>query len=41
VVAAGEVSLEGDVKRSVDILASGNADVSGSIGRDLTMAGVA
>jgi hypothetical protein len=39
VVAAGEVSLEGDVKRSVDILASGNADVSGSIGRDLTMAG--
>lgn len=39
VVAAGEVSLEGDVKRSVDILGSGNADVSGSIGRDLTMAG--
>ncbi len=39
VVAAGEVSLEGDVKRSVDILASGTADVSGSIGRDLTMSG--
>jgi hypothetical protein len=39
VVAAGEVSLEGDVKRSVDILASGNTDVSGSIGHDLTMAG--
>jgi len=40
VVAAGDVSIEGDVKRSVDILTSGNADVSGSIGRDLTMAGV-
>src|ERR1022692_4467209 len=40
VAAAGDVSLEGDVKRSVDILTSGNADVSGSIGRDLTMAGV-
>jgi Putative zinc-finger len=39
VAAAGEVSLEGDVQRSVDILASGNADVSGSIGRDLIMAG--
>jgi len=39
VAVAGEVSLEGDVKRSVDILASGNADVSGSIGRDLIMAG--
>ena len=38
--AAGDVSLEGDVKRGVDILASGNADVSGSIGRDLTMSGV-
>ena len=38
--AAGDVSLEGEVKRSVDILTSGNADVSGSIGRDLTMAGV-
>lgn len=40
VCAAGDVSLEGEVKRSVDIFASGNADVSGSIGRDLTMAGV-
>jgi hypothetical protein len=40
VCAAGDVSLEGEVKRSVDILTSGNADVSGSIGRDLTMAGV-
>ena len=39
-VAAGDVSLEGEVKRSVDILTSGNADVSGSIGRDLTMSGV-
>jgi cytoskeletal protein CcmA (bactofilin family) len=39
VAAGGEVSLEGDVKRSVDILASGNTDVTGSIGRDLTMAG--
>jgi hypothetical protein len=38
--AAGDVSLEGEVKRSVDILTSGNAEVSGSIGRDLTMAGV-
>ena len=37
-VAAGEVSLDGEVKRSVNIFA-GNADVSGSIGRDLTMAG--
>ena len=39
VVAAGEVSLEGDVKRSVDIMGSGNADMSGSVGRDLTMFG--
>ena len=38
VVAAGDVSLEGEVKRSVNIF-TGNADVSGSIGRDLTMAG--
>ena len=38
VVAAGDVSLEGEVKRSVNI-SPGNADVSGSIGRDLTMAG--
>ena len=40
VAAAGDVSLEGEVKRSVDILTSGNADVSGSIGRDLTTSGV-
>src|ERR1700680_3878741 len=40
VAAAGDVSLEGEVKRSVDILSSGNADVSGSIGRDLTITGV-
>ena len=39
VVAAGDVSLEGEVKRSVDMLLSGNADVSGSIGRDVTVAG--
>jgi hypothetical protein len=39
VCAAGEVSLEGDVKRSVDILGTGNADMSGSIGRDLNMQG--
>jgi hypothetical protein len=39
VVAVGDVSVEGDVKRSVDIMTSGSADVSGSIGRDLTMAG--
>jgi predicted anti-sigma-YlaC factor YlaD len=38
--AAGDISLDGDVKRSVDILASGNADVSGSVGRDLTVTGV-
>lgn len=35
---ASDVSLEGEVKRSVNIFAS-NADVSGSIGRDLSMAG--
>jgi hypothetical protein len=40
VAAVGDVSLEGEVKRGVDILTSGNADVSGSIGRDLTMTGV-
>jgi len=40
VAAAGDVNLEGDVKRSVDILTSGNADVSGSVGRDLTTSGV-
>jgi hypothetical protein len=39
VVAAGDVSLEGEVKHGVDMLLSGNADVSGSIGRELTMAG--
>jgi Putative zinc-finger len=38
VVGAGDVSLEGVVKRSVNIFTS-NGDVSGSIGRDLTMAG--
>jgi hypothetical protein len=38
VVGAGDVSLEGEVKRSVNIF-SGNVDVSGPIGRDLTMAG--
>ena len=38
-VADGDVSLEGEVKRSVDILTSGSADVNGSIGRDLTMVG--
>ena len=38
VVAAGDVSLEGEVNRSVTMFA-GNADVSGSIGRELTMAG--
>jgi predicted anti-sigma-YlaC factor YlaD len=39
VAAAGDFNLEGEVKRSVDILSSDNAGVSGSIGRDLTMAG--
>src|SRR5437660_6528958 len=38
VVGAGDFILEGEVKRSVTIFTS-NADVSGSIGRDLTMAG--
>ena len=37
-VAVGDFVLEGEVKRSVSIFAS-TADVSGSIGRDLTMAG--
>ena len=37
-VGAGDVSLEGEVNRSATIYA-GNADVSGSIGRELTMAG--
>jgi cytoskeletal protein CcmA (bactofilin family) len=35
---AGDVSLEGEVKRSVNIFTT-SADVSGSIGRDLTMVG--
>ena len=39
VVAAGDVSLEGEVKRGVHLVLSGNADVSGSIGRELTTAG--
>jgi len=39
VVACGDFNLEGVVKRSVDILTSGNTDVSGSIGRDLSMGG--
>jgi hypothetical protein len=39
VVAVGDVSLEGEVKRSVNIVTGGSADVSGSIGRDLTMVG--
>ena len=38
VVGAGDISLDGEVKRSATMFA-GNADVSGSIGRDLTMAG--
>jgi hypothetical protein len=38
VVAAGDASLDGVVKRSVNIF-TGSGDVSGSIGRDLTMAG--
>ena len=38
VVGAGDFILEGEVKRSVTLFSS-NADVSGSIGRELTMAG--
>ncbi len=38
VVGAGDFILEGEVKRSVTVFTS-NADVSGSIGRELTMAG--
>jgi cytoskeletal protein CcmA (bactofilin family) len=39
IVAGGaDISLEGNVKRSATIFA-GNADVSGTVGRDLTMAG--
>ncbi len=37
-VAAGDVSLEGEVHRSVTMFA-GNSDVSGSIGRELTVTG--
>jgi hypothetical protein len=39
VVATGDASLEGVVKRSVDIVTRSNADVSGRIGSDLTMVG--
>jgi cytoskeletal protein CcmA (bactofilin family) len=35
---AGDVSLEGEVRRGVNVFTS-NADVSGSVGRDLSMAG--
>jgi hypothetical protein len=35
---AGDISLEGEVKRSVNIFTS-NADVSGIVGRDLSMTG--
>ena len=38
VVGGGDISLEGEVTRSVTVYA-GTADVSGSIGRELTMAG--
>lgn len=38
VAGAGEVSLDGNVKRCATVFA-GNADVSGTVGRDLTMAG--
>jgi cytoskeletal protein CcmA (bactofilin family) len=38
VAGAGDISLEGEVKRSATIFA-GNADLSGTIDRDLTMAG--
>ncbi|MFI5110664.1 MAG: zf-HC2 domain-containing protein [Terriglobales bacterium] len=37
IVAGGDVSLEGEVKRSATLY--GIADVSGTVGRDLTMAG--
>jgi len=39
VVAVGEATLEGEVKRSVNIVTGGSVDVSGTIGRDLTMIG--
>lgn len=38
VAGAGDLALEGEVKRSATIFA-GNTDVSGNIGRELTMAG--
>ena len=38
VVGAGDVTLEGEVTRSVNLYA-GNADVSGKVGREVTMAG--
>jgi hypothetical protein len=38
VAGGGDISLEGEVKRSVSI-ATSNADLGGSIGRDLTMVG--
>ncbi len=37
-VGAGDASIEGEVKRSVNIFTN-NGDVSGNVGRDLTMAG--
>jgi predicted anti-sigma-YlaC factor YlaD len=39
VVAVGEATIEGEVKRSVNIVTGGSTDVTGSIGRDLTMIG--
>jgi len=39
VVAAGDASLEGAVKRSVNLLIGSSADVSGSVTRDLTTLG--
>jgi len=39
VMAAGDANLEGEVKRSVNMVISESGDVSGSIGRDLTMTG--
>jgi hypothetical protein len=37
--AAGDVSLDGQVKRGVDIFLSDNADINGSIGRELNTTG--
>ncbi len=39
VMAAGDANLEGEVKRSVNMVISESGDVSGHIGRDLTMIG--